>query len=62
MREHGLIAEAEQWLTPKWLLRYEYHGVEHYGQAALRYKLHDFLALEYALDKDDSWLRFIGYF
>ena len=62
MREHGLIAEAEQWLTPKWLLRYEYHGVEHSGQAALRYKLHDFLALEYALDKDDSWLRFIGYF
>ena len=31
-------------------------------EGALRYQLHDFMALEYVIDKDDSWMRVIGYF
>jgi len=53
---------AEQQLTHRLLLRYEYRWWDHRGEAALRYKLHDFLSLEYAVDKDDKWLRCIGYF
>lgn len=53
---------AEQQLTRRVLLRYEYRWWDHRGEAALRYRLHDFLNLEYAVDNDDKWLRCIGYF
>lgn len=42
--------------------RYEYRDQDHISEFALRYKLHDFLALEAVMDNDDKWLRFIGYF
>ena len=42
--------------------RYEYRAQDHISEFALRYKLHDFLALEAVMDNDDKWLRFIGYF
>ncbi|WP_027406008.1 hypothetical protein [Anaerovibrio sp. RM50] len=42
--------------------RYEYRNLNHISEFALRYKLHDFLALEAVMDNDDKWLRFIGYF
>lgn len=47
---------------PKWRLSYEYRRGDHIGEAALRYTFHDFLAVEYAVDKDDSWVRLIGFF
>ena len=47
---------------PKWRLSYEYRRGEKLGEAALRYRLHDFLAVEYALNKNDNWLRLVGFF
>ena len=49
-------------LSPFWQLRYEYRYADHMGEGALRYKLHDFLSLEYAADPDGRWLRVIGDF
>lgn len=46
----------------KWLLRYEYRDMDRHSEYGIRYKLHDFLSLEYAFDSHGSWLRFIGYF
>lgn len=60
--ERSWLIAASQQLARRWLLRYEYRWGDHMGEAVLRYKLHDFLALEYVCDKDDSWLRVIGYF
>lgn len=47
---------------PKWRLSYEYRRGDHIGEAALRYKFHDFLAVEYVADKNDNWVRLIGFF
>lgn len=47
---------------PKWRLSYEYRRGDHLGEAALRYKFHDFLAVEYVVDKNDNWVRLIGFF
>lgn len=64
MREHRPVVGASQALAPagKWLMRYEYRWADSQGEAALRYRLHDFLAMEFVHDKDDGWLRLIGYF
>ncbi|WP_297963664.1 acylphosphatase [uncultured Anaerovibrio sp.] len=43
-------------------LLYEYRDEDHINEFALRYKLHDFLAMEAVVDNNDRWLRFIGYF
>lgn len=51
-----------QEIADRWLLRYEYRWFDQKGEAALRYRMHDFLSLEYVIDKDDSWLRLIGNF
>lgn len=53
---------ASQQLAPRWLLRHEYRWAEGNGETALRYKLHDFLSLEYLVDCDQGWLRLIGIF
>ncbi len=45
-----------------WLFRYEYAHDTRLGEFGLKYKLHDFVSLEYILNKDDSWLRLIGNF
>jgi hypothetical protein len=47
---------------PRWQMRYEYRWADHRGEMAVRYKMHDFLSLEYVLDNHDSWLRLIGDF
>lgn len=49
-------------VSRRWLLRYEYRDIDRHSEYGIRYKLHDFLSLEYALDSHGSWLRFIGYF
>ena len=33
---------------------YEYRWTDHRGEGAIRYRLHDFLSLEYVIDKDDK--------
>ncbi len=62
LREQSFIYEARQQLAPRWLARYEYRRGDHLGEAALRYRLHDFMSLEYVLDKEQNWLRVIGNF
>ncbi|WP_075429180.1 acylphosphatase [Selenomonas sp. GACV-9] len=58
----NLVFAAAQQLAPRWLLRYEYRRADENGEVAVRYKLHDFLSLEYLLDCHQNWLRFIGNF
>ena len=62
LRNHGFIYEARQKLAARWLLRYEFRAPDSLGEAALRYRLHDFLSLEYVLDNEQKWLRLIGNF
>ena len=62
MRKHKLIYDIRQQLAPRWLLRYEYRTADNMGEAALRYRLHDFVSLEYVLDNEQNWLRLIGNF
>lgn len=59
--KRGLIGFTRQ-LFPKWQLRYEYRWADRNGEAAIRYKLHDFLSLELIRDKREGWLRVIGNF
>lgn len=62
LRGSGFVYEARQKLSSRWLLRYEFHQAERMGEAALRYRLHDFLSLEYIVDNEQNWLRLIGNF
>ena len=47
---------------PRWMLRYEYHQTAAENEWAVRYRLHDFVSLEYIIEDKDSWLRLIGNF
>ncbi len=62
MREKDFILGGEQELGRKWMLRYEYRWTDQLGEGALRYRLHDFLSLEYVISTDDKWVRLIGNF
>ena len=62
VKKQRFIIGAERALSRKWLLRYEYRWTDQRGEAGIRYKIHDFLSLEYVIDKDDRWLRLIGNF
>ena len=62
MRHHKFVYDAWQKLSSRWLIRYEYRSADSMGEAALRYRLHDFVSLEYILDNEQSWLRLIGNF
>ncbi len=62
MRHTAIGVEAQQRLVDKFYLRYAYRPEDHHNEYALGYRLHDFLAVEYARDSHNSWLRFIGYF
>ncbi len=62
LRNDYFKVDVLQPISRKWLLRYEYRDQEHHSEYGIRYKLHDFLSLEYAMDSHGSWLRFIGYF
>lgn len=61
-RQKRLIFGGWQQLAPRWQLRYEYRTADHLGEAGLRYKMHDFLSLEYVVDREQNWLRIIGDF
>ena len=56
------IADLEYEFFKDWLLRYEHKLANDRKEAAIRYKLHDFLGIEYAVDQRESWLRLIGNF
>ncbi|MBQ1890369.1 MAG: acylphosphatase, partial [Selenomonas sp.] len=56
------VLAATQQLAPRWLLRYEYRLADALGEAAVRYKLHDFLSVEYLINRRQKWFRFIGNF
>lgn len=62
LRNDYFKVDVLQPISCKWLLRYEYRDLGHHSEYGIRYKLHDFLSLEYAVDSHGSWLRFIGYF
>ena len=62
MREKRFIVSASQQVLRDWLLRYEYRWTDQRGEVGLRYRLHDFLSLEYVVDSRDNWLRLIGNF
>ena len=62
MRAKRFVLGGSQQLAPRWQLRYEYRFADHLGEAGLRYKMHDFLSLEYVLDRHQSWFRVIGDF
>ena len=60
--DKNLIADLEYSFLKNWLLRYEHKFDNDKKEAAIRYKLHDFLGIEYVIDQRESWLRFIGNF
>lgn len=60
--DKNFIADLEYKFLKDWLIRYEHKFKNDSKETAIRYKLHDFLSVEYAIDKNESWLRFIGYF
>lgn len=62
MRGKRFLFAARQQILPRWWLRYEYRCLDSTGEAAVGYKLHDFLSLELLKDRDDNWLRLIGNF
>ena len=62
MRAKEFILGGEQELSRRWMLRYEYRWTDNMGEGAIRYRLHDFLSLEYVMDKNDRWVRVIGNF
>ena len=62
LRKHAFLGWAEYDFARDWLIRYEYRFDDHTGEAGIRYRLHDFLSLEYAIDRRDNWLRLIGNF
>ena len=56
------IADLEYEFLKNWLVRYEHKFNKDNKEAAIRYRLHDFLSVEYAVDDSESWIRFIGNF
>lgn len=62
LTDEGLIAQIEQEFFKDWVLRYEHRFRKDENEAAIRYRLHDFLDVEYVVDRKESWLRFIGHF
>ena len=61
-KDHRPVYDFGWHFAPGWLLRYEYHDEERRGEGALRYRLHDFLSVEFARDTEDAWVRLLGYF
>ena len=62
MRGEKMILGGGQESGRQWMLRYEYRWTDQMGEGAIRYRLHDFLSLEYIIDKKDKWVRVIGNF
>ncbi|CUH94545.1 putative secreted protein [Propionispora sp. 2/2-37] len=50
----------KQQLTPVWGMRFEYNLQDESNELGIRYKLHDFVSLEYIFSENDRWLRLVG--
>ena len=61
-KEHRLVYDFGWQIAPDWSFRYEYHDADTRGEGAIRYRIHDFLSVEYACDSEGGWLRFLGNF
>ena len=53
---------VKQVLGEKFSLRTEHDFKNQLNEFGLRYKLHDFISLEYVKNNDDNWLRLVGNF
>ena len=60
--DKDFIAALEYKFLKNWQVRYEHKFNNDRKEAAIMYKLHDFLSVEYAVDDKDNWIRFIGNF
>ena len=60
--DKNFIADLEYEFLKNWLVRYEHKFNDDRKEGAIRYRLHDFLSVEYVVDHRESWLRFIGNF
>ena len=60
--DDDFIIDLEYEFFKNWLLRYEHKFDNDRKEAAIRYKIYDFLGVEYVVDQRESWLRFIGNF
>ncbi|MDR3592288.1 MAG: hypothetical protein P4N41_21725 [Negativicutes bacterium] len=47
-------------LGKRWMLRLERTPGTGYNELGIRYKLHDFLSVEYVFSNNDRWLRLVG--
>lgn len=59
---HNEIFLLNKKFDDKWFLRYEYAFETKTGEVGLRYKVHDFVSLEYIVNGQENWLRLIGNF
>lgn len=62
LNENANILWAKQRLDDRWLLRFEHTPRFEENEFAVRYQVHDFVALEYIFSDEDNWLRVIGNF
>lgn len=62
LSERENILWVKQQLGKRWLLRLEHTPAENFNEFAIRYKLHDFIGIEYTMNDDDRWLRMVGNF
>ena len=62
LTKEDVIARIEQEFFKDWLIRCEHRFEDDQNEAAVRYKIHDFLDVECVVDRRESWLRFIGHF
>ncbi len=62
MRDKRFIYGLRHMLAPHWSLRYEYRRADHLGEFGLLYRAHDFLGIEYVRDREQGWMRVLGFF
>lgn len=62
MNENLTVLWAKQKVSEKWLLRFEHTPSQELNEFAVRYKLQEFVGVEYVINDDDKWLRMVGYF
>lgn len=55
------VGWLEQGLGGQWSLRAEHWPNLHYNEIGIRYKLHDFLSVEFVLTNERNWLRMVGH-
>lgn len=54
------IVWMNQQLNPKWSLRIERTPDTQNNEVGVRYRLHDFMSIEYIYDNHDRWIRMVG--